>query len=204
MREFYSYEVVRGHRLSHDPLKAVVAPRPIGWISTVDGQGRGNLAPYSFFNGICTSPFLVAFSSEGWKDSVRNAQETREFVCNLATRELAEAVNETSRGYASGVDEMEMAGLASLPCRLVKPRRVAESPAALECRTVQVIQLTDVEGRKLQTFLTIGQVVAVHLDKGCLTADGRFDMVKAGTIARCGYAGDYAQVTGLFEMDRPR
>ena len=188
--------------LPHDPFKAIVAPRPIGWISTLGSEGRPNLAPYSFFNGICTSPRLVMFCSEGFKDSVRNASETREFVCNLATRTLAAQMNESSRTVPSTTNEFELAGLEVAPCRIVKPARVAASPAALECRVVDVIRLKDADGRALDNWMTIGQVVGMRVRRDCLR-DGLFDMTLAGTIARCGYRGDYLEATELFEMLRP-
>src|SRR3954467_15799753 len=135
--EIYFYDPRQGHGLPHDPFKAIVAPRPIGWISTVDKDGRVNLAPYSFFNGFCSTPPIVGFSSEGGKDSLEQAEAAREFVCNLATEELAEAMNRTSAPVASGIDEMALAGLEAAPSRNVRAPRVARSPAALECRVTQ-------------------------------------------------------------------
>jgi flavin reductase (DIM6/NTAB) family NADH-FMN oxidoreductase RutF len=198
------YEVASGHGLPHDPFKSIVAPRPIGWISTIDRDGRANLAPYSFFNGFATYPPVVGFSSEGWKDSVANAEATGEFVCNLATRRHAEQMNKTSMPVPHEMSEFDLAGLTRAPCRLVKPPRVADAPAALECKVLQIIQLRDLDGRQLENYLTLGQVVAVHIDRACLTEDGLFDMARAGTIARCGYATDYVEVEKLFRMHRPR
>lgn len=200
---FHFYEPAHGHGLPHDPFKAIVAPRPIGWISTIDNAGNANLSPYSFFNGICTFPPMVMFASEGFKDSVRNAAETGEFVCNLATRALAERMNRSSAALPPGVSEFDFAGIERAACRLVKPPRVAEAPAALECRVVSVLRLTDVEGRQLNYWLTIGQVVGVHVARECLV-DGIFDMTRAGTIARCGYVADYVEVQELFQLNRPR
>jgi flavin reductase (DIM6/NTAB) family NADH-FMN oxidoreductase RutF len=201
-KTFHFYEVARGHRLAHDPLKAIVAPRPVGWITTLDAAGRVNLAPYSFFNAVHTNPPIVMFSSEGWKDSVANCQATGEFVANLATRPLAEAMNTTSAGVPHGMNEMELAGLAAAPCRLVRPPRVAAAPAALECKVLDIQQLKDLDERTLQGWLVLGQVVAVHIDTEYIR-DGRFDTAGARPIARCGYRGDYAEVTELFEMIRP-
>ena len=203
MSDIHFYEPGLGHRLPHDPFKAIVAPRPIGWISTVDRQGRVNLAPYSFFNAFCDDPPIVGFSSGGRKDSQRNAEETGEFVVNLATMALAQAMNRTSAPVPAGVNEMELAGLASAPSRLVKPPRVADTPAALECRLLQVLPLKDLDGVATSCTLMLGQVVGVHIDKAFLK-DGLFDMTLARTIARCGYRADYAEVTRLFEMTRPR
>ena len=203
MSEMYFYEPSKGHGLPHSPFKAIVAPRPIGWISTRDGQGRVNLAPYSFFNAFSEEPPIVGFSSYGRKDSLRNAEETGEFVANLATRPLAEAVNLSSIAVAPGVDELAMAGLTAAPCRLVAAPRVAESPAALECRLIRVIPIPGLDGNDTNNFLVLGQVVGVHLDPACLK-EGLFDITAARTIARCGYRGDYAEVERLFEMTRPQ
>ncbi|QEH38578.1 Flavin reductase like domain protein [Aquisphaera giovannonii] len=203
MTETHFYEPSRGHRLPHDPFKAIVAPRPIGWISTRDRGGRVNLAPYSFFNAFCDDPPIVGFSSQGRKDSLRNAEESGEFVANLATRALAEAVNLSSAPVARGVDEMAMAGLTPAPCRLVAAPRVGESPAALECKVIRVVRLADMHGEETSNFLVLGQVVGVHIDPAYLK-DGLFDMTMARTIARCGYRGDYAEVDHLFEMVRPQ
>jgi len=202
MTEWHFYEPASGHRLPHDPFKAIVAPRPIGWISTVDADGRPNLAPYSFFNAVCDRPPMVMFSSSARKDSQANVEATGEFVVNLATRDLVDAMNLSSAAVPHGVDEFSLAALETLPCNVVRPRRVARSPAALECRLVHVLPLKTFEGSATTTTLLVGQVVGVHLDMACLR-DGQFDMVTAGTIARCGYRGDYAQVTELFEMLRP-
>jgi flavin reductase (DIM6/NTAB) family NADH-FMN oxidoreductase RutF len=201
--EEYFYEPARGHGLPHDPFKAIVAPRPIGWISTRDSQGQRNLAPYSFFNAFSTDPPIVGFCSEGRKDSIRNIEETGEFVANLATRSLAAAMNQTSAPVAAGVDEFTLAGLTAVPCRLVAASRVAEAPAALECRLLQIVQLHDLHGRTLQTYLALGQVVGVHINTAFLK-DGRFDTVAAEPIARAGYRGDYFEMGALFEMLRPQ
>ena len=195
------YEPRNGHGLPWDPFKAIVAPRPIGWISTVDAQGRANLAPYSYFAIVHNAPPMIAFGSEGLKHSAANARATREFVFSLATRSLFDAMNASSGNQAEGVSEFEAAGIEPAPSRLVRPPRVAASPAALECRVVHAMELSDQEGRPSGGFLTIGQVVGVHIDERCLR-DGRFDLVAAGTIARCGYR-DYAEVTALFEALRP-
>ena len=198
----YFYEPRKGHGLPHDPFKAIVAPRPIGWISSIDGQGRVNLAPYSFFNAFSSRPPIVGFSSESWKDSVRNVEETGEFVCSLVSRDLAEAMNVTAAPVAAGVDEMKLAGLDAAPSRMVRPPRVARAIAALECRKTAVMRLSDVNGKELETWLVLGEVVGVHMNEAFLR-DGRFDTAAARPVARCGYAGDYAEVTSLFEMIRP-
>lgn len=201
-QDTYFYDPRQGHGLPHDPFKAILAPRPIGWITSLDGQGRVNLAPYSFFAGLNTSPPMVGYSVEGRKDSMRNVEETGEFVCNLVSRELAEAMNETCAPLAPGENEMLRAGLEAAPSTLVKPPRVALSPAAFECRLTQVVEMKDVTGRGLNTWLMIGQVIGVHIRHEFLK-EGRFDTVAARPVARCGYRGDYTEVTGLFEMIRP-
>ena len=200
--QVYAYDPADGHGLPHDPFKAIVAPRPVGWVSTCDVEGRVNLAPYSYFNAFCDRPPIIGFSSAGRKDSLANVEATGEFVWNLATRPLAEKMNLTSMTAPRGVDEMAMAGLTAAPCLRVRPPRVAESPAALECRLLQIIALTDLQGRSTDHFLVLGQVVGVHIDRRYLV-DGRFDTAAARPIARCGYRGDYAEVERLFEMVRP-
>jgi flavin reductase (DIM6/NTAB) family NADH-FMN oxidoreductase RutF len=189
------------HGLRHDPFKAIVAPRPIGWISAMSAKGEVNLAPYSFFNAVSTSPPLVMFSSEGMKDAVSFIAETGEFVCNLATFPLRHEMNATSAPLARGTSEFVHAGLETAPSRIVRPPRVAASPASLECRVLSVQELGDLEGRKLDRHVVFGQVVGVHIDDSFLE-EGRFDIVAAQTIARCGYQ-DYALVSEVFSLTRP-
>ena len=200
--ETYFYETRLGHGLPHDPFKAILAPRPIGWVSTVDVDGLVNLAPYSFFNGFNSDPPIVGFSSEGRKDSVSNAEATGEFVCNMVTRDLAELMNATSANVSHDINEMALVGLDPATSRLVKPPRVARAAAAFECKVVQILPLHDLAGDALDSFLVLGQVVGVHINPAFLI-EGRFDTAAARPIARCGYRGDYAEVTGLFEMFRP-
>jgi flavin reductase (DIM6/NTAB) family NADH-FMN oxidoreductase RutF len=202
MQEFYFYEPARGHGLPHDPFKAIVAPRPIGWIATRSRAGVVNLAPYSFYNAFGDRPPIVGFSSSGYKDSVRNIEETGEFVANLATKPLATAMNATSAGVAPEVDELALAGLTAAPCRLVAAPRVAEAPAALECKLLQIIQLRDLEGNPLEQYLTLGQVVGVHIAAAYLK-QGIFDLAAAQPIMRAGYRGDYAEIGPMFELLRP-
>ncbi|MFO7166940.1 MAG: flavin reductase family protein [Chloroflexota bacterium] len=202
LAEEYFYEPARGHGLAHDPFKAIVAPRPIGWISTCDRSGRANLAPYSFFNAFSSNPPIVGFCSEGRKDSIRNAEETGEFVANFVTRALAAAMNQTSAEVPADVDEFALAGLTPAPCRIVAAPRVAEAPAALECKLLQVVRLHDLQGRALESYLALGQVVGVHIARAYLK-DGRFDTAAAQPIARAGYRGDYFEMGALFEMLRP-
>jgi flavin reductase (DIM6/NTAB) family NADH-FMN oxidoreductase RutF len=195
---FFAY--ADGHGLPFDPFKAIVAPRPIGWITSLSAAGEVNLAPYSFFNGMCSRPRLICFSSEGRKDSLTFVEETKEFVCNLATWDLREAMNQTSAPYARGVDEMRAAGLTPAPSRLVKPPRVAEAPCALECKYLQTIQLTGLDGEHA-SYVVFGEVVGVYIDERFLK-DGRLDTAAMQPIARCGY-DEYAVMTEAFRMTRP-
>jgi flavin reductase (DIM6/NTAB) family NADH-FMN oxidoreductase RutF len=197
---FYTTEK-NDHGLPHDPFKAIVAPRPIGWVTTMSAAGAVNLAPYSYFNGVHSKPPLVMFASESRKDSLTFVEETKEFVCNLATWGLREQMNQTSAPYPRGVDEMRAAGLTPAPCRLVKPPRVAEAPCALECRYLQTVPLNDVNGRKLDGFVVIGQVVGVHIDERFIR-NGLLDTAAMKPIARGGYH-DYSVVTESFTMRRP-
>jgi flavin reductase (DIM6/NTAB) family NADH-FMN oxidoreductase RutF len=196
------YETAKNdHGLPHDPFKAIVAPRPIGWITSMSASGAINLAPYSFFNGVSSRPPTVMFSSEGVKDSVAFIRETGEFVCNLATYDLREAMNQTSAPLPRGVNEMEAAGLAPAPCHLVKPPRVAAAPCALECRLLQIVALTDLGGQPTGAHVVFGQVVGVHIDERFLR-DGLLDTASLRPIARCGYH-DYATVEQTFTLRRP-
>ncbi len=203
MPDFYFYEPSRGHGLPHDPFKAIVAPRPIGWISTQDAEGRVNLAPYSYFNAVCDRPPMVMFSSSGWKHTVSNIKATGEFVCNLVTRSLAEKMNQTSASLPQGVSEFEFAKLEAAPSRMVKPPRVADAPAALECKLVQIVQLHSAEGSTLDQFVTIGEVVGVHIDPAYLK-EGLFDLLAAHPVQRAGYTADYTEATTAFKMKRPQ
>jgi flavin reductase (DIM6/NTAB) family NADH-FMN oxidoreductase RutF len=189
-------------KLRHDPFKAIVAPRPIGWISTRALDGRINLAPYSFFNGFSSVPPIVGFSSEGWKDSVTFAKESGEFVANLATHDLRGPMNETSAPFPRGDNEFDSAGLTMAECRLVRAPRVAESPAALECKVVEVVEIKSLSGVLTGAALTLGEVVGFHIDERFLL-DGRFDTARAQPLARCGYQ-DYAMVEEVFTMARPK
>jgi flavin reductase (DIM6/NTAB) family NADH-FMN oxidoreductase RutF len=188
--------------LPHDPFKSLVAPRPIGWVSTLSADGAVNLAPYSFFNAVGEAPPMLAFSSNGRKDSATFAGEIDEFVWNLVTWELREAMNETSAPLPRGTSEFERAGLEMAPSRLVSPPRVAASPCAMECRVVHHVELHDVDGRPCDQHLVIGQVVGVHLDETRLTA-GELDTAALRPVARCGGPADYAVVESIFKMARP-
>jgi flavin reductase (DIM6/NTAB) family NADH-FMN oxidoreductase RutF len=196
------YEPSKGHGLPHDPSKAIVAPRPIGWISTLNKAGKINLAPYSFFNAFSTRPFIVWFSSEGEKDSATFAVETGEFVANLVSRDLAEKMNRTAIDAPRGVSEFDYADLAMAPSRLVAPPRVAAAPAALECRVTEILRPKALDGTPTSAVVVAGEVVGVHIDDAFLK-DGRFDIAKAGNVSRLGYM-DYATISDVFSMRRPR
>jgi len=188
------------HGLRHDPIKAIVAPRPIGWISTIGRDGVVNLAPYSFFNLVAENPPYVMFSSSGRKHSQRNAEETGEFVCSLATFPLREQMNASSAMVGPEVDEFVLARLEKAPSRLVKPPRVAISPTALECRYWQTI--TPPSRSREPYSIVIGEVVGVYISDNFLK-DGMLDTVAMQPIARMGYR-DYAVVDGKFELTRPK
>jgi flavin reductase (DIM6/NTAB) family NADH-FMN oxidoreductase RutF len=198
---FYETRLRDKALLPHDPFKAIVAPRPIGWISTRAKDGRVNLAPYSFFNGFCSAPPIVGFSSEGAKDSAAFAVESGEFVANLATLDLAQPMNATSAPLARGDNEFVHAGLTMAPSRLVAAPRVAEAHAALECKVTEMVELKNVKGEAMDRYLVLGEVVGVHIEDRFIK-DGRFDTAAAKPIARCGYQ-DYAVVERLFSLARP-
>ena len=198
------FDLATGHpSLERDPFKAIVAPRPIGWISTIDAEGRPNLAPYSYFNAVGENPAVVMFSSAGLKHSLANVLATGEFVCNLATWTLREQVNITSAPAAAGVSEFELAGLTMAPCVAVKPPRVAESPAALECVLLKTVQLDDRHGKQANNVIVFGEVVGVHLDERVIV-DGRVDPGKLETITRLGgFNYSVARPDTIFVMKRP-
>lgn len=193
--------IKKNHGLPHDPFKAIVTPRPIGWISTQDGEGRHNLAPYSFFNALCDQPPIVMFSSDGMKDSASNAQETGVFACNLATFALKDAMNASSAPLEHGVSEFERAGLTPVPCELINAPRIQEAAVVMECETLEVKPLIDRDGQKARYTMVIGQVVGIHIDDDCLI-DGLIDITLLKPIARLGYR-DYAVVDEVFQLTRP-
>jgi flavin reductase (DIM6/NTAB) family NADH-FMN oxidoreductase RutF len=192
----------RPETLKHNPFKAIIAPRPIGWIGTLDPGGLPNLAPYSFFNAIGSGPDMVMFSSEGAKHSAIYARDQGEFTFSLATEALAEAMNITSGAVPGGTSEFDLAGLEQGTPAVIRTPFVAASPAALECVTLDVRQLSDRHGTLLDRFMVLGEVVQTHIHDAYVV-DGRFDTVAARPIARMGYA-DYATVTQAWQMDRPK
>jgi flavin reductase (DIM6/NTAB) family NADH-FMN oxidoreductase RutF len=185
----YFYEPTQGHGLPHDPLNAIIGPRPIGWISSLNSNGQ---------------PPIIGFASSGWKDSVRNIVETKEFVWNLTTRTLAERMNETSASLPHGEDEFAFGGLTPLASRIVKAPRVAESPVHFECRLSQCIQLTKANGETLDTWLVLGEAVAIHIDESLLE-NGVYQTAKAQPVLRAGGPTAYYTITEAqrFDMRRP-
>ena len=204
MDDIHFYEPRAGHGLPHDPFNAIVGPRPIGWIGSLSHDGVPNLAPYSFFNAFNYTPPIVGFSSIGHKDSVRNIEATGEFTWNLVTRDLVERMNQTCAAVAPEVDEFALAGLAPAAARLVRAPRVAASPVAFECRLTQLVQLQGADGQAVPTWLVLGEVVGVHIDRALLK-DGVYDTAHAGHVLRGGGPADYFTVgpEQLFKLFRP-
>jgi flavin reductase (DIM6/NTAB) family NADH-FMN oxidoreductase RutF len=195
------YDAIRNaHGLALDPFKAVVVPRPIGWISTVSKTGVNNLAPYSFFNAFADDPNYVAFGSGGRKDTLTNVADTGVFALNLATWDLREAMNASSATVPPDVDEFKLAGLTATPCQMIAAPRVLESPVTLECRHFQTVNLPDDVGN-VSDYLVIGRVVGVHIDDRYIV-DGRVDTAAMKPIARLGYS-EYATVDTVWRMRRP-
>ena len=198
------YDTIKNnHGLKHNPFKALMVPRPIGWISTISADGICNIAPYSFFNAMGENPTYVAFGSAGVKDSLKNILETKEFVCSLATYDLRFEMNATSAAVPYGVDEFPLAGLTAAACNLVKPPRVKESPAAFECKLWQAIELPGRPGKPSGHTMVVGEVVGVHIDDR-FVKDGIVDTGAMRPIARLGYM-EYGvlEPENVFVINRP-
>jgi flavin reductase (DIM6/NTAB) family NADH-FMN oxidoreductase RutF len=207
--------IVSPSDLSHSELYGIllnsVAPRPIAWVSTASSSGQLNLAPFSFFNAVCTDPPLLAFApglrrpkepdvSRGEaKDTLRNIRETREFVVNIVTYELREAMNLTSGEYDASVNEFELAKLTAQPSNIVRPPRIAESPVSFECKLHQILDFSTVP---TSGSLVIGQIVSIHMNDAHLK-DGRLDRNSLDLIGRMGGL-QYTRTTQRFEMVRPK
>ncbi len=189
------------HGLPHNPWTALVTPRPIGWISSLDAEGTANLAPYSFFNAVASSPPFVLFSSTPRKNSLENAEAVGEFAVNIATWDLREAMNQSSAPYSAVVDEFAAVGLEKAPCRNIRAPRVARSPVAIECVLYDTIALKPRSGLPCTTTLILGEVVGIHIDDAVIT-EGRVDTARMRPLARLGYM-DYAVTDTVFEMLRP-
>ncbi|AJO80284.1 MULTISPECIES: flavin reductase family protein [Pseudomonas] len=202
--DIHYYEPAQGHGLPHDPFNAIVGPRPIGWISSQDPQGRLNLAPYSFFNAFNYIPPIVGFASVGRKDSLNNIEQTGEFAWNLATRPLAEQMNQSCAAVPAEVDEFALAGLTPVASKVIGVPRVAESPVSFECKVTQIIQLRRADQEPVPTWLILGEVVAVHIARRLLK-EGIYDTAAAEPILRGGGPADYFQLgpEALFKMFRP-
>ncbi|QRI65899.1 flavin reductase family protein [Shinella sp. PSBB067] len=191
------------HGLKHDPFKAIVAPRPIGWIGTKAKDGRRNLSPYSFFNAVSDRPKLVMFSSSGHKDSVANIEETGVFTCSLASRHLAEEMNASSLAVPRGVDEFEIAKLTPVMGRLVDAPYVGEAHAVLECRATQILRPLGLDGRESDNWVVFGQVVGIHISPE-IVRDGMLDMAVARPLGRMGYMDYCDGGADVFAMTRPK
>jgi flavin reductase (DIM6/NTAB) family NADH-FMN oxidoreductase RutF len=196
------YQPDKGHGLRHNPFLALVAPRPIGWISTRRADGVVNLAPYSYFNAVSANPPVVMFGSSTPKDSRTNAEATGEFVANLATYDLRDAMGESSLPYEAHESEPEKIGIAMTPSTYVAVPRVAATPAALECRYLKTVAIEDLGGATLPAAIVLGQVVGVYIDDA-LIVDGMVDITRARPLGRLGYR-DYCVVDEVFSMKFPR
>ena len=203
--DIHFYQPSEGHGLAHDPFNALVAPRPIGWISSRSRDGVLNLAPYSFFNAFNYKPPLVGFASIGYKDSVRNIEETGEFGWNLATRPLADAMNQSCAAVGPEVDEFQLAGLTPEPSRVIGVPRVKETPVSFECRLSQILRLTGADGTETDTWMVFGEVVGVHIARHLLK-DGVYQTADAEPILRGGGPADYFGISPdtFFQMYRPK
>lgn len=201
--DVYFYDPAKGHGLPHDPFNAIVAPRPIGWIASQDPAGNLNLAPYSFFNAFNYRPPILGFACIGEKHTLRNVERTREFVWNLATRTLAQAMSLSAAPVPESVNEFELAHLTPVPSRVVSVPRVGESPVTMECRVSQIVRLTDVDGRAVDTWLVLGQVVGVHIATRLLN-EGVFDTAAAEPVLRAGGTGTYFGISSEMRFEIAR
>ena len=201
---FHFYQPASGHGLAHNPLRSIIAPRPIGWISSCNADGVANLAPYSFFNVFADTPPIIGFCSSGWKDSVANIEQTGEFCWNLATKPLAEQMNLSCADVANDVDEFVLSGLAKAPSQLVSVPRVAASPASFECKLTQLIRLETATKQAMDNWLVLGEVVGVHINKAFIK-DGIYQTIAAEPILRAGGPVSYFGISAAteFEMARP-
>jgi len=198
---FYNPEI--GHNLPHNPFKAIVSPRPIGWISTIDNEKNVNLAPYSFFNAIADNPPMIMFSITGQKnnisskDTLQNVIDTKCFVVNVVSKDLLHQMNQTSGNYPKNIDEFMLAELEKSNCVHIDVPRVKKSPASLECRLYKILKLPGFSNN-----MVIGRVVGVHINENILK-NGIFDILAYDPIARLGYK-DYTYVSSKFELERPK
>jgi len=202
---FFPSGTHKDHGLAFNPLKAIVSPRPIGWISSIGANGIHNLAPYSFFNAVSEIPPMVAFSgspgTQGDKDTVKNIEETGDFVVNIVSSSLMNAMNITSASLPRDISEFDQAQLTPKPSRLVSSPHVAESPCYLECKLWKIIDLPQASDES-KSRLVIGEVVGIGIDDAIITPEGKIDVAKYQPAARLGYK-DYAIINKVFELDRP-
>lgn len=203
--EYHFYQPSLGHGLKHDPFNALVAPRPIGWISSQNSSGQVNLAPYSFFNAFNSVPPILGFSSVGYKDTIKNIEETGEFCWNLVTKSLASAMNQTGAWVSADVNEFKLAGLKANSCEIINAPRVANTPVAMECRLTQILQLQSHQGNLLDTWMVFGEVVGVHIGKDFIR-DGVYDTGLANPVLRGGGAGGYFEIdtSNEFQLILPK
>ena len=198
---FYNPEI--GHNLPHNPFKAIVSPRPIGWISSIDKEKNVNLAPYSFFNAIADNPPMIMFSITGQKknisskDTLQNIIETKCFVVNVVSKDLLNQMNQTSGNYPKNTDEFVLAKLEKTNCVNIDVPRVKKSPASLECTLYKILKLPGFSNN-----MVIGKVVGVHINENILK-NGIFDILAYDPVARLGYK-DYTYVSSKFELERPK
>ena len=203
MTQFHSYRPEEGHRLAHEPTNSIIAPRPIGWISTVSADGVANIAPYSLFNLFSYRPPIIGFSSGAEKDSVVNARATGEFVWNLVGRDLTDVMILTSDEVGPEVDEFEMVGLEKLASIDVAPPRVAASAVQFECKVTQIMQLNDIEGKPTDYRMVFGQVVHVHINSACIV-ENVYQTTHPVPVLRGGGPADYYEIRAeaLFQQRR--
>ncbi|WP_189541825.1 flavin reductase family protein [Novosphingobium arvoryzae] len=203
MTSYHTFCVGAQHGLSRNPLKSIIAPRPIAWISSKSLDGHRNLAPYSFFNLINERPPMVMFSSVGYKDTVRNIEESKDFAISIVSHSQADAMNITSDALPHEDDEFVLAGVDSHPSTQISVPGVLGSPAILECRSVSINRLQDLQGCPIDTWVVFAQILAVSLDKNCIE-EGLFRTELANPISRAGYADEYWETTasGKFLLSR--
>ena len=205
MAQTHFYQPKEGHGLAHDPFNAIIAPRPIGWISTKSKTGVLNLAPYSFFNALNYTPPIIGFSVVGSKkDSLVNVQETGEFCWNLVSEDLIDAMNTTSKPLAPEESEFDHAGLQTVESEVVSVPRVKASKVSMECKLTDVVQLKSASGESVDSWFIMGEVVGVHIDKS-LIESGVYSTLKSAPVSRGGGRGDYYKISqeNFFEMLRP-
>ncbi|WP_218353291.1 flavin reductase family protein [Alteromonas lipotrueiana] len=202
--KYHYYEPESGHGLAHDPFNAIIAPRPIGWISSKSKEGIVNLAPYSFFNAFNYTPPIIGFASVGYKDTVQNIEETGQFCWNLVSEPLMEKMNTTSAMVDAGTDEFGLSGLRKGVSRKVDVPFVADSPAIMECRKTQIIRLQNKEGEPCNSWMVFGEVVAVHLHPDTLK-EGSYQTLAGQPVSRGGGPGDYFTISETDKkfMSRP-